>query len=195
MAYTFFLVHPESGNPAFIAISYWWNQHKVERVGGPPTFYLPRILQYEFAIVLPALVWIGIRWRPLLARPSGSSRRSGLSSVAHVRVPRREDPVAHRPPDPAVRAARRRGVGGALHVARADGLAVAGPRRRLATVVTALSLSFWNPVLSPSYPRAESVVYVQTTPELMPVVAEIVKFGATRGGPRGGRRRARRAGR
>ena len=33
--YTVFLVHPESGNPAFDAISYWWGQHKMERVGGP----------------------------------------------------------------------------------------------------------------------------------------------------------------
>ena len=53
--YTFFLVHPESGNPVFDAISYWWGQHKMERVGGPKTFYLPRLLQYEFAILLPAL--------------------------------------------------------------------------------------------------------------------------------------------
>ncbi|HEX5855054.1 MAG TPA: glycosyltransferase family 39 protein, partial [Thermoanaerobaculia bacterium] len=60
--YTVFLVHPESGNPVFDAISYWWGQHKMERVGGPRTFYLPRLLQYEFAIVLPALALIATRW-------------------------------------------------------------------------------------------------------------------------------------
>jgi uncharacterized protein (TIGR03663 family) len=60
--YTVFLAHPESGNPVFDAISYWWGQHKMERVGGPKTFYLPRLLQYEFAILLPALAFIAIRW-------------------------------------------------------------------------------------------------------------------------------------
>ena len=63
--YTVFLVHPESGNPAFDAISYWWGQHKMERVGGPKTFYLPRLLQYEFAILLPALLYVFFRWRTL----------------------------------------------------------------------------------------------------------------------------------
>ena len=63
--YTVFLVHPESGNPAVEAISYWWGQHKMERVGGPMTFYLPRLLQYEFAILLPALAYIFARWKRL----------------------------------------------------------------------------------------------------------------------------------
>src|SRR5262249_15981837 len=47
LLYTVFLVHPESGNPARDAITYWWGQHKVARVGGPKTFYLPRLAQYE----------------------------------------------------------------------------------------------------------------------------------------------------
>ena len=117
VAYTFFLVHPESGNPAFLAISYWWGQHKVERVGGPKTYYLPRILQYEFAIVLPALVWIAHEVAALL--PRRAVRRDARPLLGrHVRVPRGEDPLAHRPPDPAVRPARRRRLGGALRVAR-----------------------------------------------------------------------------
>src|SRR5262249_2070505 len=53
--YTFFLIHPESGNPALEAISYWWGQHKIERVSGPKYYHLVRLLQYEFAIVVPAL--------------------------------------------------------------------------------------------------------------------------------------------
>ncbi len=34
----------------------------------------------------------------------------------------------------------------------------------VATVLATLSLSFWNPLLSPFNPRAESVVFTQTAP-------------------------------
>jgi len=58
LLYTALLVHPESGNPAFTAISYWYGQHKIERVGGPKTYYLPRLALYEFATLGAALLWI-----------------------------------------------------------------------------------------------------------------------------------------
>src|SRR5262249_23588563 len=56
--YTVFLVHPESGNPAKDAITYWWGQHSAERVGGPRHYYLPRLAQYEFAILVPAFAYV-----------------------------------------------------------------------------------------------------------------------------------------
>ena len=180
VAYTFFLVHPESGNPAFLAISYWWNQHKVERVGGPPTFYLPRILQYEFALVLPALVWIGMRWR----RFSPAERFTAtlaLTSVGMYAYLGEKTPwlIVHQilPFVPLAGAA-----WAALCASRARVAAIAVPAG-LATVVTTLSLSFWNPLISPFYPRAESVVFTQTSPELMPVVAEVLAHGATGADP------------
>jgi len=176
VAYTFFLVHPESGNPVFQAISYWWGQHKVERVGGPKTYYLPRILQYEFAIVLPALAWIALRWRRF-----GPAERFlatlSLSSVAMYAWLGEKTPwlLLHQvlPFVPLAGAA-----WAALCASRARALAVAGPAFA-ATLVSTLSLSFWNPLLSPSHPRAESVVFTQTSPELMPVVREILSAGET----------------
>ncbi|HEX7581199.1 MAG TPA: flippase activity-associated protein Agl23, partial [Thermoanaerobaculia bacterium] len=63
LCYTLLLVHPESGNPAFQAISYWWGQHSIQRVGGPKTYYLPRLLQYEFALLIPAFLWVWKRRR------------------------------------------------------------------------------------------------------------------------------------
>jgi uncharacterized protein (TIGR03663 family) len=180
VAYTFFLVHTESGNPAFIAISYWWGQHKVERVGGPPTFYLPRILQYEFAIVLPALAWIGMRWR----RFSPAERFVGalaLSSVLMYAYLGEKTPwlIVHQvlPFVPLAGTA-----WAALCASRVRAASIAVPVG-VATVVTTLSLSFWNPLISPFYPRAESVIFTQTAPELMPVVADVVKFAATGADP------------
>jgi uncharacterized protein (TIGR03663 family) len=172
VAYTFFLVHPESGNPAFDAISYWWGQHKVERVGGPRTYYLPRILQYEFAIVLPALAFVALRWRRFGAAERFLAALS-VSSVAMYAWLGEKTPwlLVHQvlPFVPLAGAA-----WAALAASRVRTLAVAVPALA-ATVATTLSLSFWNPLLSPSpgYPRAESVVFTQTSPELMDVVRDV----------------------
>lgn len=176
LAYTLFLVHPQSGNPAFLAISYWWGQHKVERVGGPPTFYLPRILQYEFAIVLPALAWIALRWRRF-----GPAERFlatlAVTSVAMYAYLGEKTPwlVVHQllPFVPLAGAA-----WAAVSATRLRAALVALPVGA-ATLVATLSLSFWNPLLSPSHPRAESVVFTQTSPELMPFVREVVAHAAS----------------
>ncbi len=180
VAYTFFLVHPESGNPVFQAVSYWWGQHKVERVGGPMSYYLPRILQYEFAIVLPALALVAARWRRF-----GPAERFvaalSVSSVAMYAWLGEKTPwlLVHQVL-PFVPLA---GVAwAALSASRARALAVAAPAFA-ATLVSALSLSFWNPLLSPAHPRAESVVFTQTSPELMPVVAEILRAGEAGASP------------
>ncbi len=176
VAYTLFLVHPESGNPVFQAISYWWGQHKVERVGGPKTYYLPRLLQYEFAILLPALVWIALRFRRFSAAERFVSALA-LSSVLMYAWLGEKTPwlIVHQvlPFIPLA------GVAwAALSFSRRRALAVAVPAFA-ATLLSALSLSFWNPLLSPAHPRAESVVFTQTSPEVMPVVAEILRSGAS----------------
>lgn len=176
LAYTLFLVHTESGNPAFLAISYWWSQHKAERVGGPPTFYLPRILQYEFAIVLPALAWIVLRFRRFSAAERFLAALA-VSSVAMYAYLGEKTPwlIVHQllPFVPFAGAAWAR-----VCESRARSLALGVPVAA-ATLLAALSLSFWNPLLSPSYPRAESVVFTQTSPELMPVVADVLRHSAT----------------
>ena len=175
LAYTLFLVHPESGNPVFQAISYWWGQHKVERVGGPKSYYLPRILQYEFAIVLPALALVAARIRRF-----GAAERFvaslALSSVAMYAWLGEKTPwlLLHQllPFVPLAGAA-----WAAVGASRVRALAVAAPAFA-ATLVSALSLSFWNPLLSPSHPRAESVVFTQTSPEMMPLVRDVLAAGA-----------------
>ncbi len=180
LAYTLFLVHADSGNPAFLAISYWWGQHKIERVGGPKTYYLPRILQYEFAIVLPALVWIAARWR----RFSPAERfvaTLAVTSVGMYAYLGEKTPwlIVHQilPFVPLA------GVAwAALCASRVRAAAVAVPVGA-ATVLSTLSLSFWNPLLSPAHPRAESVVFTQTSPELMPIVEEVRRFAATGANP------------
>jgi len=180
LAYTLFLVHPESGNPVFLAIGYWWGQHKVERVGGPPTFYLPRILQYEFAIVLPALAWIGLRWRRF-----GPAERFvatlAVTSVGMYAYLGEKTPwlIVHQvlPFVPLAGAA-----WAALCASRVRAAAVALPVG-VASVLTTLSLSFWNPLLSPDHPRAESVVFTQTSPELMPFVKAVLAHSRTGADP------------
>ena len=172
VAYTFFLVHPGSGNPVFEAISYWWGQHKVERVGGPKTYYLPRILQYEFAIVLPALAFVALRWRRFGAAERFTATLA-VSSVAMYAWLGEKTPwlLVHQvlPFVPLAGAA-----WAALAVSRTRALLVGVPVFA-ATFVSALSLSFWNPLLSPSHPRAESVVFTQTSPEMMAVVRDVEK--------------------
>lgn len=181
LLYTVFLTHPESSNPALQAITYWWGQHKAERVGGPKTYYLPRLLQYELAILAPAFVWIALRVRKL-----GAAERFLVAwavstlvmyawlgektpwLIVHQLLPflpiagvawaegfRRERPV----------------TGGAL--------AVLGT----ASLVTAVSLCFVFPALSPAQAQAESVVYVQSTPEIQAVAREIVAAAKTGADP------------
>ncbi len=175
LAYTLFLVHPESGNPVFQAISYWWGQHKLERVGGPRTYYLPRILQYEFAIVLPGLAFIALRWRRFGPAERFLAALAPSSLVMYAWLGEKTPwLILHQilPFVPLAGAA-----WAAVASSRTRALAVAGPAAA-ATVLSTLSLSFWNPVLSPALPRAESVVFTQTAPEVLPVVREVLDAAA-----------------
>ncbi len=195
LLYTVFLVHPDSGNPAFDAISYWWNQHKVERVGGPKTYYLPRLLQYEFAILLPAALWILASVRTVRSRRAQSfvgwgrpiafladlvsavpiAERFlfawGVASLAMYAYLGEKTPwlIVHQilPFLPLAGLAFARLFNGGLAF-RGLGTAVLG-----ASVATAVSLCFLFPDLTPNRKRAESVIYVQTSPEILKFVADV----------------------
>lgn len=180
VAYTLFLVHPESGNPALQAISYWWGQHKVERVGGPKTYYLPRILQYEFAVVLPALAWIALRWRRFGPAERFVAALAASSVVMYAWLGEKTPWLLVHQVLPFVPLAG--AAWAATCASRGRALAVAVPALAV-TLLSALSLSFWNPLLSPAHPRAESVVFTQTSPEMMPIVAEILRAGEAGGNP------------
>jgi len=60
-AYTFGFVHPEDFAFPVKAISYWYAQHQIQRVGGPWFYHLPRLALYEFLIVAAALAWAARR--------------------------------------------------------------------------------------------------------------------------------------
>jgi len=172
--YTVFLAHPESGNPVFMAISYWWGQHKMERVGGPKTFYLPRLLQYEFAVLIPALGYVISRWRTLtfaerfvagwaistLAMYAYLGEKAGWLMVHQV-LPFL--PLA--------------GLAWASLAEKGRGWRLAGAVTAVASVATSLTLSFVYPVLTPNSRKAESTIQVQTCPEMLGIVDEILRSG------------------
>ncbi len=176
LLYTVLLVHPESGNPVFDAISYWWGQHKVERVAGPKTYHLPRLLLYEFAIVIPALVDLGRRFRRL-TEVERFLAVLGISSVAMYAYLGEKTPwlIVHQLWPFLPFAARewvrllRKGAGHTMVASWVFG----------ASFVSAIALSFWNSALTPARARAEAVVYVQTSPEILDFVADVRRVAAT----------------
>ena len=172
--YTVFLVHPESGNPAFDAISYWWGQHKMERVGGPKTFYLPRLLQYEFAILLPALLYVFSRWRTLSFAERFVAGWAVSSVAMYAYLGEKAGWLIVHQVLPFLPLA---GAAWALLPEKGRGWRAAGAATAFASVVTALTLSFVYPILTPNSRKAESTIQVQTCPEILGVVDEILRAG------------------
>jgi uncharacterized protein (TIGR03663 family) len=172
--YTVFLVHPESGNPVFDAISYWWGQHKMERVGGPRTFYLPRLLQYEFAVILPALALIATRW----SRFTYAERFLtgwALSSVAmYAWLGEKAGWLIVHQVLPFIPLA---GAAWALLAEKSARWRLAGAAMAAASLLTAVTFSFVYPVLTPNSRKAESTIQVQTCPEMLGLVDEILAYG------------------
>ncbi len=172
--YTVFLTHPESGNPVFEAIGYWWGQHKMERVGGPKTFYLPRLLQYEFAIILPALALIATRW----SRFTYAERFLtgwALSSVAmYAWLGEKAGWLIVHQVLPFIPLA---GAAWALLAEKGARWRLAGAAMAAASFLTAAVFSFVYPVLTPNSRKAESTIQVQTCPEMLGLVDEILAYG------------------
>jgi uncharacterized protein (TIGR03663 family) len=186
LCYTLFLVHPESGNPAFDAIRYWWGQHSVERVGGPKTYYLPRLLQYEFALLVPALWWAWRRRHQL----TGAERflaALGVGSLGMYAYLGEKTPwlIVHQllPFVPLAGAFWAGLFSGQRPKEGFDPPALAGVGVAAASLATAVTLSFVYPALTPAVQKAESVVYVQTAPELKRLVGEIEAASAAGASP------------
>jgi uncharacterized protein (TIGR03663 family) len=176
LLYTVFLVHPESGNPALTAISYWWGQHKMERVGGPKTFYLPRLLQYEFAILIPALAYVFTRWKRLSFAERFVAAWAVSSVAMYAYLGEKAGWLTVHQILPFLPIA---GAAWALLAGKGSTWRAAGAAAAVASVVTALTLSFVYPVLTPNSRKAESTIQVQTCPELLGVVDEILRAGRT----------------
>jgi uncharacterized protein (TIGR03663 family) len=54
LLYTSFLTHPENWNGVTRALSYWWGQHEIKRIGGPWWYYFPQLVVYEPLMLFPA---------------------------------------------------------------------------------------------------------------------------------------------
>jgi uncharacterized protein (TIGR03663 family) len=57
LLYTSFGAHPENWNGIGRALTYWWGQQQVRRIGGPWWYYVPQLLIYEPLIILPGLAY------------------------------------------------------------------------------------------------------------------------------------------
>jgi uncharacterized protein (TIGR03663 family) len=54
--YTSFGTHSEHWNAVSRALSYWWGQHQIKRIGGPWWYYFPHLVAYDPLIFFPALL-------------------------------------------------------------------------------------------------------------------------------------------
>jgi uncharacterized protein (TIGR03663 family) len=169
--YTVFFAHPEDWFFPGKAIRYWWGQHAIARVAGPWWYHLPRLALYEFLIFGAAAAWVVGRWRRL-RRIELSLLVFGLLSLAMYAYLREK--VAWL------------GVHQLWAFLPLAGMQLAktfSPRGRLwsralavaalaATAVVSFAANFVLDEISPNFPRVESLIYVQTCPELKAVVED-----------------------
>jgi uncharacterized protein (TIGR03663 family) len=167
--YTVGFRYPEDWLFPVKAISYWWGQHSVQRVAGPPWFHLPRLAQYELLPIILALVWVWRRrWR--LRQVEVALALFGLVSIAMYCYLGEKVPWlgVHQVwaflPLAGAQLARTFGPRGRWWSRMVAGLGVA------LTAVVCVVACFVTDEISPRLSRVESLVFVQTSPELLPVV-------------------------
>lgn len=160
--YTVFFSWPQDVFFPLKAIRYWYEQHEIQRVGGPWTYHFPRLLLYEFLTLGLALAAV-VRRRNRLLVAERFAFLWGVGALAMYAylgekvpwllvhqllpwVPLAGVELAH------VFAGSRRWLG--------KGLVTVG---LLATVWSGLAVSFLYPTIEPQDPHAELLVFVQTT--------------------------------
>jgi uncharacterized protein (TIGR03663 family) len=163
-AYTYFFSHPEDAFFPGKAIAYWYNQHTIQRVGGPWYYHLPRLALYEFLPVVGGLAWAARRWsrlRPIEVFCLGW----GVSGVAMYCFLGEKVPwlIVHQVlpfiPLAGMQLGRTFGPAGRWWSRAIAGAALAG------TLWSAVALAYLHPAMTTSDPHGEMLVYVQTTPE------------------------------
>jgi uncharacterized protein (TIGR03663 family) len=169
--------HPGDWFFPYRAISYWWGQHSIERVAGPPWYHLPRLALYEFLPIAAGLVWAVRRGRRMLT-VERALLVFALASVAMYAYLGEKVPWL--------------GVHQVWAFLPLAGLQLArtfGPRGRwwsralaaaalAATLVTTVVANFVLDEISPNLDRVEALVYVQTCPEIKAVVEEGLRLTA-----------------
>jgi sugar lactone lactonase YvrE len=169
--------HPEDWFFPYKAISYWWGQHSIERVAGPPWYHLPRLALYEFLPIAAALSWAIRRGRKMRTL-EWSLLLFGVASVGMYCYLGEKVPwlgvhqVWAFVPLAGMQLARTFGPRG---VWWSRTLAVLG---LVATAVTTLVANYILDEISPRRERVEALIYVQTCPEILPLVAEGQRLAA-----------------
>ncbi len=163
-AYTVLFTHPADALFPVKAIRYWYEQHKIQRVGGPWFYHLPRLALYEVLPVFGGLVWVLRRLRRL-REIEVFCASWGLASIAMYaylgeKVPWLEvHQVLPFVPLAAMQLARTFGPHGRWWSRGLAGTAIA------ATLWSAVAVTYLHPTITTSDPHAELLVFVQTTPE------------------------------
>ncbi len=163
--------HPGDWFFPYTAIDYWWGQHSLERVAGPPWFHLPRLALYEFLPILAGLAWavrrgrrMGVVERSLVVFAVASV---GMYAYLGEKVPwLGVHQVWAFLPLAGLQLARTFGPQGAWW---SRSLAAVG---LAATVLTTLVANFVLDEISPNRPRVEALTYVQTCPEVLAPLQE-----------------------
>ncbi|HPA80795.1 MAG TPA: TIGR03663 family protein [Thermoanaerobaculales bacterium] len=169
--YTVFFAHSEDWFFPGKAISYWWGQHSIARVAGPWWYHLPRLALYEFLAIAAAFAWVARRWRRL-RRIELSLLVFGVLSVAMYAYLREKvgwlgvHQVWAFLPLAGMQLARTFSPRGRWWSRTLAGAALA------ATVAVSVVASFVLDEISPNLRRVESLIYVQTCPELKAVVED-----------------------
>jgi uncharacterized protein (TIGR03663 family) len=171
--YTSLLGHPENWNFPARAISHWWEQHRIRRIGGPWWYYLPLEIVYEPVILLGAILGLvsALRRAPVSRLEAFLATWAVLSfgvyAWAQEKVPWLLVPFL---------------APQALLAATWFGRLSA---RRVAAWTPLVAIGLWGLVASnylydaprpeepPEAAHAEPMVYVQSTYDIRKVVAEI----------------------
>ncbi|HHQ48307.1 MAG TPA: TIGR03663 family protein, partial [Acidobacteria bacterium] len=162
------------------AISYWWHQHNIHRVGGPWWYHLPRLAIYEFLPIGAALVW-AVRRRGRMRPLEVFLLSFGLGSVGLYCYLGEKTPWlgVHQVwafiPLAGLELAHTFGPRGSRWGRAVAGVALA------ATVVTTVTASFVLDEITPARRRVEALIFVQTTPEAHAVAREGVRLAAKEG--------------
>jgi len=161
--YTFVFIHPDDALYPLKAVRYWYEQHSIQRVGGPWFYHLPRLALYEGLIIGAGLLWLVARRRPLRSWElfCAGWGLSGLAMYCYLgeKVPWLE--IHQTLPFVLLAGAALARTFSAAGRWWWRGLAVAG---LAATAWSAVAVSYLYPTITPGNPHAELLVFVQTTP-------------------------------
>lgn len=180
-AYTVGLEHPQDWLFPVKAITFWWGQHSLERIGGPWWYYLPRLAQYEFLIFGAAFAWV-LRRRSKMTRFERLLAAFGVLSVGSYCYLGEKVPWlgVHQiwpfVPLAGAQLAHTWGRSGRWFGRGVTVIAIS------ATIATSIAANFLLHEMSPARERVESLHFVQTTPEFAAVAREGVQVARSSAG-------------